>query len=136
MGEPAPAINVELLDGSTFSLSDLDEQAAVINFWSPDCQPCLDELPDLQAVWESYRGQDVAFVGISLPNLADDVQETISELGVTYPMALNTAAPVAYGITGVPETFVIGPQGRVAYVHIGPVSADRLRDELDALLAQ
>ena len=136
VGEPAPAINVELLDGSTFSLSDLDDQAAVINFWSPDCQPCIDELPDLQAVWESHRGQDLAFVGISLPNLADDVQETISELGVTYPMALDTAAPVAYGITGVPETFVIGPQGQVAYVHIGPVSADRLRDELDALSAQ
>lgn len=136
VGDLAPGINVELLDGTTFSLSDQDNQVAVINFWSPDCQPCIDELPELQAVWESYRSEGVAFVGISLPNLEGDVQRTISEFGLTYPVALDTVAPIEYGITGVPETFVIGPEGQVAYVHIGPVRGDQLREELDSLLTQ
>jgi len=135
-GEPAPGISVELLDGSTFNLSDLDGQVVVINFWSPDCQPCRDELPDLQAAWEAYRSQEVAFVGISLPNLRADVEEAISEFGLTYPVGLNAVAPARYGITGVPETFLVGPEGKVAYVHIGPISGERLRQELNTLLAQ
>jgi cytochrome c-type biogenesis protein CcmF len=136
VGEPAPDIAADLLDGSTFSLSELDGQVVVINFWSPDCQPCMDELPDLQAVWERYRTDGVTFIGISLPNFEPDVRDAIFEFGVTYPMALDTVAPVEYGITGVPETFLLGPEGRVAYVHIGPVSEDQLRGELDTLLAE
>jgi cytochrome c-type biogenesis protein CcmF len=136
VGEPAPDINVELLDGSTLSLSDLDGQVAVINFWSPDCQPCRDELPDLQTIWETYQTRNVTFVGISLPNMGTKIQETISAFDLTYPMALDTVAPIEYGITGVPETFLVGPEGDVAYVHIGPVSAERLREELDTLLAE
>jgi len=136
VGQPAPNINVDLLDGSTFRLSDLDGQVAVINFWSPDCQPCRDELPDLQAVWETYRTRDVVFVGIGLPSMETEIQETISEFDLTYPMALDTIAPIEYGITGVPETFLVEPGGDVAYVHIGPVSADRLQEELDTLLAE
>jgi len=136
VGEPAPDFSVELLDGSPFTLSEANEDVAVINFWSPDCQPCLDELPDLQAVWKEYQRRGVAFVGISLPNLKQDVRDTVSELGVTYPMALDTMTPVEYGITGVPETYLVGSEGEVAYVHIGPVSAQRLSQELEALLAE
>jgi peroxiredoxin len=136
VGEPAPGFTVNLLDGSTLSLSELRGQVAVINFWSPDCDPCRDELPDLQAVWEEYRYRDVAFLGISLPELETRAQDMITGLGVTYPNALDVIAPVRYGITGVPETFVIGSRGDVAYVHIGPVSARRLREELDTLLAE
>ena len=136
VGEPAPPLSVESLDGSVFDLSDLQGQVVLINFWSPDCQPCLDELPDLQAVWEAYEDQRVAFIGLSLPTLEDDVRESVSRFDLTYPIALDTGAPIRYGITGVPETFLIGATGEVAYVHIGPVKADQLREELNALLDQ
>ncbi|MGD2166384.1 MAG: cytochrome c-type biogenesis CcmF C-terminal domain-containing protein, partial [Anaerolineae bacterium] len=136
VGELAPDISVDLLDGGSFGLSDLDNQVAVINFWSPDCQPCLDELPGLQTVWESYRSERVLFVGISLPELEVDVRKTISKFGLSYPMALDNRAPAQYAITGVPETFIVGPDGNVAYVHIGPLKAGRLREELDAVLGR
>jgi cytochrome c-type biogenesis protein CcmF len=136
VGEPAPSFTVGLLDGSTLSLSELRGQVAVINFWSPDCSPCKDELPDLQAVWEEYRDRGVAFLGISVPELETKVRDMIADSGVTYPNALDLNAPVQYRITGVPETFVIASQGNVAYVHIGPVNAGRLREQLDNLLAE
>jgi cytochrome c-type biogenesis protein CcmF len=136
VGEPAPDITVELLDGSTLSLSELGGEVTVINFWSPDCQPCRDELPDLQAVWERYQARGVTVVGISLPNLEDDVVDAVSEFGVTYPVGLDSVAPTEYGITGVPETFLVGPEGNVAYVHIGPLSADQLEEELSTLVAE
>jgi peroxiredoxin len=136
VGEPAPDFTVDLLDGSTLSRSDLRGQVAVINFWSPQCQPCEDEMPDLQTVWEEYQSEGVTFLGVSFPELEADAREMVSEFGVTYPNGLNAVMPVEYGITGVPETFVIGPEGSVAYVHIGPVTADRLRTELDTLVLE
>jgi cytochrome c-type biogenesis protein CcmF len=136
VGERAPDFSVDLLDGSTLSRSDLHGQVSVINFWSPECQPCEDELPDLQAIWEEYQDKGVAFLGVSFPDLEAGTREMVSEFGITYPNGLDAVMPVDYGITGVPETFVIGPQGSVAYVHIGPVTADRLRIELNTLVAE
>jgi cytochrome c biogenesis protein CcmG/thiol:disulfide interchange protein DsbE len=136
VGEPAPGFTVNTLDGSALSLSELRGQVTVVNFWSPECAPCEEEIPDLQAVWEEYRSQGVVFLGISFPELEAGVEDMIADLGVTYPNALDLVAPAQYRITGIPETFVIDPQGRVAYVHIGPVTAQRLRAELDTLLAK
>jgi len=136
IGEPAPDFTVDLLDGSTLSRSDLRGQIAVINFWSPECQPCEDELPDLQTIWEEYQGKGVAFLGVSLPDFEAGAREMVSEFGITYPNGVDRVMPLDYGITGVPETFIIGPQGSLAYVHIGPVTADRLRTELDALVLE
>jgi len=136
VGEPAPDFSVDLLDGSTLSLSDLRGQVSVINFWSPECQPCEDELPDLQTIWEEYQDKGVAFLGVSFPDLEASTREMVSEFGITYLNGLDAVMPVDYGITGVPETFIIGPQGSVIYVHIGPVTADRLRTELDTLVAE
>lgn len=93
-------------------------------------------MPDLQTVWEEYQSEGVTFLGVSFPELEADAREMVSEFGVTYPNGLNAVMPVEYGITGVPETFVIGPEGSVAYVHIGPVTADRLRTELDTLVLE
>lgn len=134
VGESAPDFAVALLDGSTLSRSDLRGQVAIINFWSPQCRPCEDELPHLQSIWEEYRSKGVAFLGVSFPNLEADTRQMVSEFGITYPNGLDRVMPVDYGITGVPETFVIGREGNVAYVHIGPVTADQLRAELDTLV--
>ncbi len=136
VGDPAPDFTLPLLDGSTLSLSELRGQVVVVNFWSPHCKPCEEEIPDLQTVWEEYQSEGVAFVGISFPEFEADVREMVSEFGVTYVNGLDVVAPVQYGVTAVPETFVIGPHGRVASVHIGRVTAERLRSEVDALLAE
>ncbi len=136
IGEVAPDFALKLLDGSTLRLSDLRGQVTVVNFWSPECQPCEDELPDLQTVWEEYQDDGVTLVGVSFPDLEPGVREMVTEFGLTYPNGLDDGLAVEYGITGVPETFIMGPEGRLAYVHIGPVTADRLRQELDALVTQ
>lgn len=136
VGDPAPDFTIALLDGSTLNLSDLRGQVVVLNFWSPHCRPCEDEIPDLQTVWEEYQSQRVSFVGISFPELEDDARDMVSEFGVTYANGLDAMTAVQYGVTAVPETFVIGAEGRVAYVHIGRTTAARLRSEIDALIAE
>ena len=62
--------------------------------------------------------------------------ETAARFGITYPLGLDLEDRIstAYGITAVPETFIVDVEGRVAYVHIGPLNAEELRGELDGLL--
>ncbi len=134
VGEPARDVGVGLLDGSAFSLAEAHDRVVVLNFWSPDCQPCRDQLLDLQALWRDYRDRQVIIIGISFPHLAAEVEEIVKEYGITFGVGLDTAAPLTYGITGVPETFIVDQSGTVARVHIGPVTAKRLREDLDALL--
>ncbi len=137
-GQPAPDFSLDMLDGSTLALSELRGQVSVINFWATWCQSCEDEMPDLQAVWEEYQDQGVTFVGIAYQDEAAAVRGMISDFGVTYPPGLDVDGDIytVYGSTGVPETFVIDAQGNMGYFHIGTVTAEQLRAELDSLLGK
>jgi peroxiredoxin len=135
LGQPAPDFTLDLLDGSNLRLVDLRGQVVVLNFWTTWCPPCADELPDLEALWSEYQAQGVVFVGIAVQEDKVEVREMGSQFGLTYPLGLDPEERIAtlYGITGVPETFVIDPQGQTAAVHIGPVDAGELRQDLDRL---
>ncbi len=135
-GQPAPTFALELLDGSDVTLSELRGHVVVVNFWGTWCSTCEEQLPLLQTVWSEYREREVVFIGISFRSEEDQVRETAARFGLTYPLGLDQEGRFSadYGITGVPETFVVDAEGRVAYVHVGPVSAGRLRRELERLL--
>ena len=137
VGQAAPDFTLDLLDGSTLSLADLDGKVTVINFWATWCAPCEDELPDFQAVWNEYQEQNVGFIGIAIQEAAEqaEVEEMVSRIGITYPIGMDSDEAIfpTYGVTGVPETFVVDAEGNVAYTHVGPASAEELRAELDSL---
>ncbi len=135
-GQSAPDLRLTLLDGTTLQLSDLRGEAVVINFWASWCPPCEDEMPDLQAVWQEYEGRGATFVGIAFQDEEVSVRNMLERYGVTYPVGLDADSHIAdaYGVTGPPETFVVDPEGRVARVFIGPVTATSLREELAGLL--
>ncbi len=138
-GQAAPDFTLTLLDGSSqFSLSEQRGAVVVLNFWASWCDPCVEELPALQAVHQSYSTARVHFVGLAYNEEPATVQQAIAQFGLTYPVGLDTGEAIAsrYGVTGVPETFVVDPQGNVAYVHIGPVTAEQLAAEIDQLLAR
>jgi peroxiredoxin len=134
--QPAPDFTLDLLDGSVLTLSDLRGQVVVVNFWATWCPPCEAEMPDLQAVWEEYRPEGVVFVGVAFDEDAGAVREMASRYGITYALGLEAESSIstAYGVTGVPETYVVGIDGKVAHVYVGPVTADELRGVLDGLV--
>jgi cytochrome c-type biogenesis protein CcmF len=136
VGEPAPAFRLSLLDGTDVRLEDLRGQVVVLNIWSSQCPPCLEELPALQATWAAYQDREVVFIGAASQDARENVEAAVAEFGLTYPIGLDQGDRIAtaYGITGVPETFVIDPQGRVAHVYIGPVTEAQLRSDLAQLV--
>jgi cytochrome c biogenesis protein CcmG/thiol:disulfide interchange protein DsbE len=122
----------------TAVLSDHRGQIVVVNYWASWCLACRDEHAALSAVAREYAGQGVQFFGPvynDTPNNASRWIETMG--GQAYPSLLDRGSRTAidYGLYGVPETFFIGRDGRVAYKHVGPVTAALLRQKIDSLRA-
>jgi peroxiredoxin len=136
VGQESPDFRLSLLDGETVSLASLRGKITVINFWATWCPSCVEEMPDLQTVWETYREQGVIFLGIVYQDEAVAVRSALAQYGTTYPVGLDAGDRIStqYGITGIPETFIVDVEGRVAYTHIGPMTAAALSAQLDALL--
>ena len=135
-GQPAPDFAIDLLDGSALTLSSLRGQVVVVNFWTSWCPSCEEELPVLEAAWAEYQARGVTFVGVAVQEEESEVRAVLSQFSLSYPVGMDPPGRIAaaYGITGVPETFVVDPVGQVAYVHVGPVGAAELFQELDRLL--
>ncbi|MFQ5399701.1 MAG: TlpA family protein disulfide reductase [Anaerolineae bacterium] len=143
-GAPAPDFDMQFFDGygwdgrSTAKLSDMQGKIVVLNFWASWCVECRVEAEDLQASWEKYHGQDVVFLGIAHVDVEPKSIAYLQEFNVTYPNApdLGTVISNDYKITGVPETFIIGKDGKIAHVQIGPITGATLNGTIEQLLAE
>ncbi len=138
VGEPAPDLRLSLLDGSTVSLAELRGQVVLINFWASWCPSCVEEMPALQDAWEAYEELGVTFLGVAYKDDQSAVEASMRTYGTTYPVGLDAGDRISwlYGITGIPETFIIDAGGDLTFAHIGPITAEALSAALDAALGQ
>ena len=133
-GEGATALTI----GDTVSLAAHAGEVVVLNFWASWCLQCRDEHRDLSDAATAYHGRGVRFFGVLYNDLEGAGLAWIRDMGgQTYPSLLDprTRTAIDYGLYGVPETFLISRDGRVAYKHIGPISGGLLARKLDSLLA-
>lgn len=144
-GEVAPDFTLELFDGyydefddGEFTLSELQGRVVVINFWASWCIECRVEARELEETWQDYREQGVVFVGVDYDDTKAKAIQYLEEFGITYPNGLDGRGLITenrYHITGVPETFVIDPSGKIASAKIGPYQSGELQRTLDRVLA-
>jgi cytochrome c biogenesis protein CcmG/thiol:disulfide interchange protein DsbE len=135
-GTPVPSFQLTDLNGAPMSLDSQRGKVAVLNFFASWCSPCQEEAPALEQVWRDYQDQGVQFFGIAYKDAGPKAAAFLDSFHVTYPSALDPGGRTAqaYGVTGVPETFIIDQEGRLIRHFIGSVKREDLARELDKLL--
>ena len=128
VGDRIPAASTELpgLDGDrTASIADYRGRWVLVNVWASWCTPCRTESPALERFYRAHRGRDFAILGIDSNDLSDDAISFVKRYGITYPQLRDGSGDFAkdeLGTTGVPESFLVNPQGRLVLHSLGPVS--------------
>lgn len=106
------------------------DRPVVVNFWASWCGPCRDEMPMLVRLSHEY--DNVIFVGVNADDIESDARAFARDLKVDFPLVRATRAQKdAWGLTGFPETFVVGDDGRIGGKIVGPVTERGLRSLLD-----
>lgn len=88
-------------------------QYVLLDFWASWCPPCRKEIPFIKAVYEKYRNKGLVVVGIAVGDTMEDHLKAVENLGVVWPQIndVNKVATNLYGITGIPQIMLIGPDG-------------------------
>ncbi|MGI8824269.1 MAG: TlpA family protein disulfide reductase [Chloroflexota bacterium] len=119
----APAFTLTSLDGRRVSLAHLRGKPVVLNFWASWCTECKNEHSYLLDLSRQYRSRGVTFYGISYQDGRDAARTFLKRYGAPWPDLRDPEDRTAldYGVTGVPETFVIDRTGVLRYHSPGPV---------------
>lgn len=129
IGAPAPDFEVELLDGTMFSLAEhieTDGRPVVLNFWASWCGPCRAEMPDLDEFADSKPG--ILVLGVAIEDTEENARQFAEELGVGYPLGIDEPGVLGakYPYLGLPATWVIGGDGTLRREVIGQVTFEFL----------
>jgi peroxiredoxin len=123
IGEPARDFSYPDLTGQNITLSDFyGKKVVLVNIWATWCTECRRELPTVQSMYEKFAGDDFEVLAVSIDAAgAKAIKPFMQELGLKFPALQDTSGSIQllYGTTGVPETFIIDKQGKVAFVEIG-----------------
>ncbi len=136
---PAPQLTLPRLGGGgVVRVGGRDGRVTVVNFWASWCTACRTETPELASLWRAYRARSVRFVGIDYGDRTKAALAFARAYGMDYPSGVDAggAAGDAFGIFGLPTTFIIGPDGRLRYVVTGKVDPAPFQAALDSVLQE
>ncbi len=123
-GKLAPDFILADLSGLKTRLSDLKGKVVLVNFWATWCPPCREEIPSMAALNRVMAGKPFRMMAISIDQGGKDaVNDFFKKSGLSLPALLDSDGRVGklYGITGVPETFVIDRKGVIIKKIVGPL---------------
>jgi thiol-disulfide isomerase/thioredoxin len=133
-----PQIELSDLKGAPWRLSDHRGEVVLVNFWATWCTPCRMETPDLVRVAQQYGPRGVAFVGVSMDDQPKSAAPAfVSHYKIPYPVLVpDSGFTLGNAIESLPTTLLVDRNGRLAKAYTGAVTADRLRSDLERLLAE
>ena len=134
----APVLELKDANGTAHRLADYRGQVVLVNFWATWCEPCLTELPTLERVRAAFAGRPFAVLAVQMEGSARMSRDRAEKLSLRFPMLVDrdSAVSKAWDVKLLPTSFLIGPDGAVAYKHEGELdwSDARSRQLIEKLL--
>lgn len=137
VGEPVPDKALPVLPGpGEGSIDDHRGEWVLVNLWASWCIPCREEAPVLERFYERNNGHEATVVGINVQDNEDDALAFLREHPTGYPQlrSVGDERSDAFGSTGVPENFLVEPDGDLALIWRGPVDDQFLRERVLPLI--
>ena len=138
--ESAPAFSAVMADGRRLSLAALRGKVVLLTFWATWCQPCRDEMPLFERLHRDLGGRGLVVLGVNAREDPAPIVEFARALDLSFPLAVDPDGKVgaAYGVVGLPTTFLIGRDGRAVGRTVGVRAwgSDAARALIRALLAE
>lgn len=140
-GQPAPPLNLPLLEGGQFSLEDhLGKDIVLLDFWATWCGPCRRSMPAIIEIAKEYADKNVVLYAVNQGEPAEKADAFIKSEGLDVTVALDYAWQAAreYQVEAIPQLVIVDKDGQIAAVHVGagPGLKGRVRKQLDELLGK
>lgn len=125
VGKPAPAISGPALTGhGTYTLAQFAGRWVLVNFAASWCVPCREETPQLLQFYAQHHSGDAVILGVAFdPSDVTSLAQFLASSGATWPAVNDPSAEVAYGVSQIPQSFLVSPSGIVAAKFFGAVTA-------------
>jgi thiol-disulfide isomerase/thioredoxin len=127
----AEHFNIKDTKGKNHNLAQYKGKWVIVNYWATWCPPCLEEVPDLVAFYETHKSKDATVIGVAIDfETASEVQEYVDDMLMTYPIVLGEDNVKAqFAATDVlPTTFVYNPKGELVVTKHGLITKQALED--------
>jgi peroxiredoxin len=138
LNQPAPDFNLKDLEGRQVSLSDYKGQVVLLNFWATWCGPCRKEIPDIRAVYNSYKDKGFAVIAVDIGETATVVSPFVKQFEMNFPVLLDSNMAVArqYEAFSIPTSLFLDRQGVIREIRIGAMPQSVIEQAVTKLLKE
>ena len=135
-GKTAPAFRLKTFEGKNVSLADFRGQVVLLDFWATYCVPCVQALPELQALHARHASRGFAVVGVTVDDRAELVRKATSRARVAYPILQATPEVWnAYKVNALPSMILVGRDGKIIKRYGGEADKRAMLAEIERAIA-
>jgi peroxiredoxin len=138
VGKEAPDFKLNDLDGTVVIMANQKGSVVVLDFWATWCGPCRQSLPGLNKIYKEFQAKGMKAWAVDLQEGKEKIQPVKAQLIPDVPVLLDEKSEVAkkYGVSGIPQTVIIGKDGKVKKVLVGSGNEAKIKQAVEAALAE